>query len=143
MRQFCQESFRVLRGNEQLLDALCKSVWVFGDHQQSLPCIAGTGKEIPIPVLLIFTFFDAADLPELQEQTIINVTGHEADRDPGGGNNIRHRRTKKACVLIKNIESHYHDEQLPEAQPELALQQKGDQQSTCGQKGDIACSSLP
>src|SRR5215207_646783 len=131
MRQFCQESFRIPRGNEQLLDALCEPVWALGSHQQALLCIAGTGEEIPIPVFLIFTFFDTADLTERQEQTIINVTRHEADRDPCGGDNVRHRRTKEPCVLIENIEPYHHDDQLPEAQPELTFEQVGDHKSTC------------
>ncbi len=94
-------------------------------------------------IRLVRRLFDSVDLAEGQEQTIIDVPRHEADRDPRGSDDIGHSGAEEARILIKNTKTNKHDQELPEAQPKLTSEYIGTQNAARNQNRNFAGCSLP
>ncbi len=114
MRQLLQKFLHIVRGDEQVLNAFCESIWVLGNHQQPVLCVPIAHESIPVQVFLIFTFLDAADLLERKKQTIVNVTGNEMDPNPLVGDDVGCWCPEELCVPIEERKPNDHQKDLPE-----------------------------
>lgn len=101
VRQLLEEFFYILWGNEQFIDLLREPVQTFRGHQQPIRHIPRACEQIPALILLVDAFLDSADLPEGQEQAIVDMTRNEVDADPPVCDDVRNRRAEEARVVVK------------------------------------------
>ncbi len=115
MWQLLQKFIHVIWGNEQFFNALCEAVWILGDHQQPILCASIAHESIPVVVLLKFALFNAADLLETEEQTVVDMTGRKMDPNSLIGNNVGCGCSEKLRIPIENREPNDEQKDLPEA----------------------------